>query len=387
MDFFKNKPIRFLFTALLLLSIFLPVKAGADPVSIAFLEIVNSSVDPRYDYLEGIIRGILLYDLATEEGIAVVDRADLESILSEQELQLNNLAENESTALQVGRILGADYLLKGEYVFLGEEVLIIVKLIDVITARSLAFSERGSSENTIHSLAEQIFLRLTGEEVVLRSENRDRSIISLKDETPGSIALHSHLIDAEIFLDDEFIGYTTGNARVPFLIENLYPGKHLVRIQLHSFGVIKKPEIIFEDWQEEVEVKTGKKHVIRAKAYHFNEQLYDLVELLREDISIRSIETEKAVIRRHEVSFVNRQGGEVIIQLDLEAAAGEKKIDVEVVLAYQGEVFTYNVSAKEGERKELKQEIGLVEFEINIDRSEVSYNISRRDIWQNMFRE
>lgn len=373
--------------ALLLLSLFIPIKAAAGPVSIAFLEIVNSGVDPRYDYLEGIIRGILLYDLSTEEGIDVVDRADLESILSEQELKLNNLTENESAALQVGRILGADYLLKAEYVFLGKEVLIIVNLIDVITARSLAFSERGSSENIIHSLAEQIFFRLTGEKVVLQSENRDRSIISLKDETPGSIALYSHLIGAEIFLDDEFIGYTTGNARVPFLIENLYPGKHLVRIQLHSFGVVKQPEIIFEDWQEEVQVKPGKQHVIRAKAYHLNEQLYDLIKLLREDISIRSINIEKTVIRRHEVSFVNRQGEEVIIQLDLKAAAGDEKIDIEAVLTYQGEVFTFMVSVKEGERKELKQEIGLVEFEIDIDRSEISYDISHRDIRQNMFRE
>jgi TolB-like protein len=372
---------------LLLLTLFVPAKAAAGPVSIAFLEIVNSSVDPRYDYLEGIIRGILLYDLSTEEGVDVVDRVDLESIMSEQELKLSNLTENESTALQVGRILGADYLLKGEYVFLGKEVLIIVNLIDVITARSLAFSERGSSENTIHSLAEQIFFRLTGEKVTLQSENRNRSIISLKDETPGSIALYSHLIDAEIFLDDEFIGYTTGNARVPFLIENLYPGNHLVRIHLHSFGVVKQPEIIFEDWQEKVQVKPGKQHVIRAKAYHFNEQLYDLIKLLREDISIHSIKTDKTVIRGHKVSFVNRQGEEVIILLDLKAAAGDKKIDIEAVLTYQGEVFTFIVSVKEGERKELKQEIDLVEFEIDIDRREISYNISRRDIRQNMFRE
>ena len=45
------------------------------------------------------------------------------------------------------------------------------------------------------------------------------------------------------------------------------------------------------------------------------------------------------------------------------------------------------VSVEEGERKELKEEIGSVEFEIDTDRREISYNISRRDIWQNMFRE
>ena len=77
----------------------------------------------------------------------------------------------------------------------------------------------------------------------------------------------------------------------------------------------------------------------------------------------------------------------MIILLDLKAAAGNEKIDIEAVLTYQGELFTYLMSVKEGERKELKQEIGLVEFEIDIDRSEISYDIWRRDIRQNMFRE
>ena len=77
----------------------------------------------------------------------------------------------------------------------------------------------------------------------------------------------------------------------------------------------------------------------------------------------------------------------MIILLDLKAAAGNEKIDIEAVLTYQSEVFAFMVSVEEGERKELKEEIGSVEFEIDTDRREISYNISRRDIWQNMFRE
>ena len=41
--------------------------AGALPATLAFLSIDNISMDPRYDYLEGIIRGILLFDLSGQE--------------------------------------------------------------------------------------------------------------------------------------------------------------------------------------------------------------------------------------------------------------------------------------------------------------------------------
>ncbi|MBA7627040.1 hypothetical protein ES703_34501 [subsurface metagenome] len=257
---------RVLRSCLIFPLLFLLTALSAESLSIAFLPIENLSANPRYDYLEGIIKGILQYDLSSEPGLEVVDRSQLEHILKEQELRLGSLADDQGKALEVGRIIGADYLLKGEYVFLGDEVLVTISLLDVTTARTTTFRERGSSENILHCLAEQIIFRFLGKQIKLQSNQRDRSIISLRDETPGLIALHSHLIEAEIFLDDEFVGYTTGGGRVPFMIENVAPGLHRLRIHLQDFGLVREPEITFHDWQEEVEVRPGKRHVIRAKA-------------------------------------------------------------------------------------------------------------------------
>lgn len=381
------KPSRVCFSFLLVVFLCLTAVHGFSlPVNIAFLSVDNLSANPRYDYLEGIIRGLLLFDLTGARDIEVVNRSDLDDILREQELQLSSLAEDQNKAIEVGRILGADYLLRGEYVFLGRDVLITVRLLEVVSARTLTFSERGASENTLHSIAEQIIFRLTGREVALQSDQHDRSIISLQDEKPGSVHLFSHLIDAEIFVDDEFVGYTTGNSRVPFEIEDLSPGTHRLRIHLYSFGVVKQPEITFHDWEEEVEIQPGKRSVVRAKVRHLNEIIYGLQRLVREDISFRELEADGSVRREHDASFIDREGRPVPIELVAEARRRDDELDYTVVISYDGEIHSYDLSGPIREQRKIREMIGKVEVWLEVDSSEVSYSVRRRDIVQNMFR-
>jgi TolB-like protein len=363
-----------------------PVAAHAQPVHIAFLSIDNLSANPRYDYLEGIIRGLLLFDLSGAQDIEVVNRSDLDAILLEQELQLSNLAEDQNKAIEVGRILGADYLLRGEYVFLGNDVLITIRLVDVIQARSLTFSERGASENTLHGIAEQIIFRLTGREVALKSEIHDRSIISLQDEKPGSVNLFCNLIDAEIFVDGEFIGYTTGDPRVPFEIEDLSPGSHHLRIHLSDFGVVREPEITFHDWEQEVQISPGKRLVVRATIYHFSNTIYNLQQLLREDIRFRDLEGRQPVRREHDASFVDREGDPIPITLIATTRRQGDRLEYTVEVRYQNQTYNWDLSGQIDERKDVRERIGKVEVRLEVDSSEVSYSIWRRDIEQGMHR-
>jgi len=376
-----NKAVRIVFCLLILL-IVLGVQAGA--VSVALLDIENRSADPRYDYLAGIIKGLLLFDLSAEPGIELVDRGELESILAEQELRLSSITEDTDQSLRIGKILGADKLVKGEYVFLGSEILVSVTLLDVVSARSAVFSDRGSTENLIHSLAEQLIRRLTGKEVRLRSEQRERSILSLQDETPGTIALHTHLVDAEIFLDEEFVGYSTGDARVPYVLENILPGPHRLRLRLSNFGIVKEPEISFHDWEEEVVVQPGKRHVIRATARHFNSIIYDLMQVVREDMSLRDQPAGEPLTRRHGFSFVSRKGEAVEGSLEISAVQSGKTVRVQVQFVLLGASYSFNLSSAEGEN-ELREQLHPVELKVEVEPNEVSYSIWRTDIRQNMF--
>jgi TolB-like protein len=356
-------------------------------VRLAFTSIQNESANPRYDYLEGIVRGVLLYDLSEAAGIEVVNRSDLDAILREQELQLSSLSEDEGKAIEVGKILKADYLLRGAYVFLGQDVLVTIRLLDVWSGRTLTFSERGSSENTLHAIAEAMILRLTGREVTLQSELKERSIISLRDEKPGSIALFCNLIDAEIFVDGQFVGYTTGDLRTPFEIEDLSPGPHRVRVHLTDFGVVRQPEITFHDWQEQIEVPSGRRTVVRAQIRHFNDTLYNLTKLLWEEIDRRDFESAGEISRSHDVSFLGRDGKRVEVTVAIEARLEGSVVFARAVVGYQGESRELALSASLEESRELEEPFDKVEFSLELERGDLSYQVWRTDIQQNMFRQ
>jgi TolB-like protein len=358
--------------------------ADTSPVKISFLAIENMSMDPRYDYLEGIIGGILLFDLAGAEDVVVVDRSSLESVLKEQELILSDLT-NKDKAVSVGKLLGADYLLKGQYVFLGDEIMVTLALIDVESSETLSFSGRGSSENLIHSMAEQIIFRLTGSEVVLQSEQHERSILSLKDEKPGGIALHCNLVHAEIFLDNEFIGYTIGKATEPYEIENLIPGKHTLRVHLLGFGVVGQPEITFHDWQEVIDVKPGKRHVLQARIYHFAESLYELKQLLHRYESFN-----EPFNKQHELSFVDREGNKINLIVDVEFSFSGEQAVLNATVTYNGKPHLLKNKCGVDNKNEVSKTIDKIDVTLRISyrskkRCDISYTVSRNDIYIDMW--
>jgi hypothetical protein len=194
-------------------------------------------------------------------------------------------------------------------------VQVTIRLLEVAGGRSLVFTERGSSEN---------------------------------------------LIDAEIFLDEEFVGYTTGDGRVPFVIENIAPGKHRLRIHLADFGVVKEPEI--------------------------SDILYDLQKLLGEEIDFSELQRQGHVERRHELSFTDRQGRRIAIRLLIDTRLEDQTLEAQVTLSYAGKDYPLSLSAPVTEDREVRSQVELVEVELEADSGDLSYQIWRTDIQQNTFR-
>jgi len=359
-------------------------------VKIAFVKVENSSNDPRYDYLEGIVSGTLLFDLSNAPGLVVVDRASLDNILKEQELILSDLVKADN-AVRVGKILGADYLLKGNYVFLGNDIRVNVSLINVESAKTLSFSETGSTENLVHALCERIIERLTGNQVALRSADHDRSILSLKDEKPGSIGLFCNLIDAEIFVDDQFACYTTGKSNVPSELTGLKPGKHTVRVRLSGFGVVKAPEITFSDWQQVVDVKPGQRQVVRAQISLFTYQLYDLQKLLSGHERIEAADFGKPFAKEMEFDYVDRAGRKHKgnLKLSLTVAEAQAKLNAELTLDGAKRSFTLVCPPKK--RTKSDETFGKADLNLELDYyypdryCRIEYRATRNDITQDMW--
>ncbi len=376
----------------LVLSLILTSAAYSDNISAAFLSIENMNRNPGYDYLQGIVEGLFLYDMSSSEGLSLTERSDLENILFEQKLKLSGIVDDKDASMAVGKMVGADYLLSGSYVFLGEDLLINMKAVNVVTGKTTAFSARGYTENTVHEISEQVLFALTGNAVTLVSDSGKRSIISMRDESPGSVHLFSFIHDAEIFLDDEFIGYTTGNGRTAIIHDDISPGIHKIRTHLgNEFGVIELPEFNFRDWEEEFEVKPGKKVILRDGTRHFNDLIYKHLYIIWEGFKIVKKDTIP-VQRMHEKFFTDRTGREIPVELVINCKPSGDFYMFYITVVYNGKDYDYEIEPEKGKDTVFEKDIEKIRVKIKINdrykgRYEVDYSVKRTDIWQNMFRE
>jgi hypothetical protein len=385
--------------------------AGASAVpAVAILEIANAGLDPRVDYLSGIVQGILAFDIGSQSDLALVDRRNLDAVLKEKELSLSSLGQDPGSAAEAGRLAGADWLLSGEYVFLGTDVLLTLSLTEAASAKRVVFRDRGSSENLVHKLAEQVVLRLTGAQASFADPGRSRSLVSLRDETPGSIALFSPIIQAEVFLDGAFVGYTTGDATLPLVLDKLAPGQHRVRVHLDSsFGVVGLPEVSFRDWEVAADVEANKRLTLRDETRHFNDILYRLIELGEGSAKATDADTKAAkpgsapaplpgLAFEKELSFKDRTGQEVAVKLRAKPRLEGASLVLDFALsagpagqAPAASAFSIALPAGEEGEKEGEAAVGIVKLSATLERYADSWSldwrVERTDIHQNMWND
>jgi len=372
-------------------SLIFPLFLHAERISIAVLPLENSTGDASSDYLGRIAEAVLMFDLSSQEEVDLVSRGELDAVLQEQRLALSGLVAESSELREIGGLTGADYLIKGEYVHLGDDILFIMKLISVESGEVELIRERGTDENTVHRISSELLRSLRGSAPSLVTEEGSRSIISMKNEEPGSIALFSPLIDARIFLDGEFVGYTTGKATEPYLIEGVRPGPHSIRTHLsRNFGVVTLPEIEFGDWCEDIRVRPRSRIVVRDKSRHFNGILYDLKWLVREDFDFQSFEELSGLRKVLPFDFIDRMG--VGHRGRIELRAGKMPEEIELLLEMDEEEHTKRLSVPTDAGSASEQiALELVSLELEIEYRYGSYELemelTRNDVYQGLHRE
>ena len=362
---------------------------NAQSVDIAVLGVENLNRDPRYDYLEGMIIGVLMYDFTRVQDINLVERDRLDRIIDEQNLRLSGLLSDEETARQVGQLAGADFLIDGDYAFLGRDMVINMRILNTDEGTTVPISVRGYTENAIHQLAEQIVEELTGKPVILSGENGERSLLSLSDEEPGSIEFYCNFIDGEIYVDEEFYGYTPGG-RTPTLLEDLSPGEHTVRVEGgDDFGEIIWPEVRFVDWERTVDVKPGRKVVLRASIYHFNRLLVNARKLFNESWRLEK-GSDKPITVDEDRSYIDRNGKNIALRIRMDASIKADKPVVHIEIDADGENYSWDID-RESNEIDMEEIAGPVKVEFERDWYsnrywELDLTVKRTDIWQGMHR-
>jgi len=376
---------------LLLMPIILSAQNIMEEKRIALIGFENMDEGDEHDYLTSLITAVIREDLSHTEGIILLERNLMRKVLDEQKMQISGLFE-DSNAIQAGKLLGSDYLSGGGFIVMDTEVLLDITLIDVETGRVISFSSRGNSEDIIHLAAEKIARELTGKRHFFRTAETDRPIIKQALLPPGELRFFSHLIDARIYIDDEFYGYTPGDSRVPTEIE-LSAGEHSIGIDLGpNFGIVIEPEISFEKWRGEFTVESGKTIVIEDPTRHFNDRLYDLQKVLREDKTIY-LPSDEIWVNQYDFNFTDRLGMPVTGSLTMNLSpTGTGGLNARAMLIYNHERHVFTLECPAEEEIEFEKTIGFIDLDIELDcrysdRADADWDIWRNDVYQGMHRE
>ena len=363
----------------------------SEGIKLALIGFDNMDEGDEHDYLSSLISAVIREDLSHTNGIVMLDRSSMNRVLEEQKMQISGLFEDRD-AVEAGKLLGSDYLAGGSFIVMDTEVLVDATLIDVETGRVISFSSRGNSEDIIHLAAEKIARELTGTRQVFRTASSGRPIIKATLMPPGMLKLFSPLIDARIYIDDEFYGYTPGSAVIPIEVE-LKPGKHSVRTDLgRDFGVIIEPEIEFVKWEQEFVIESGKTVVLEDATRHFNSGLYDLQKVLSESESFY-IPGAEPFNGQYDFSFTDREGNAVEGSLTVFFTPTETGgLNAQIMLKYDYDRKVWDFECPPGEELEFEETIGLIDLSIEletryINRTAANWSIWRNDVYQGLHRE
>ncbi len=140
---------------------------------IAIIYFDNSSDDKKLDQLKKGLADMLISDLSKVSMLDVVERARLEEILKEQEL--NNSAKfDHETATKIGKLLGAEHIMTGSFFELMGRLRIDSRLIDVETGKIIKSEGVDGPTGTFFDLEKSLVTKMvSGFEVELKPEEKE----------------------------------------------------------------------------------------------------------------------------------------------------------------------------------------------------------------------
>ncbi len=153
-------------------------------VAIIDFEVGDNRINPN---LGKQVSELLTAMLADEPSVTLVDRATMNRVLQEQELNLTGLVSTEQ-AIQIGKMVGSRILVTGKAFVLGEQVFITAKLIGTETTLVDGVMVKGKSSSDMGELVVQLSekiarrLRDLGPKLVAGLEIVDDPVPALKEK-------------------------------------------------------------------------------------------------------------------------------------------------------------------------------------------------------------
>ena len=178
----------------------LALAQSADQQTIAVLYFENNSIADR-EQLEPLSKGLagmLTTEISQIQAFKVVEREKLESLLNELSLGETGVMD-ESTAQQVGKLLGAQTLLLGGFVHMfGGQMRIDIRIVEVETGLTLKAEEETGKVDELFDMIKKLTRKITKYfDVKLTREDRRRIKEHTGSDNLGAALFYSKGIDLE----------------------------------------------------------------------------------------------------------------------------------------------------------------------------------------------
>jgi hypothetical protein len=176
--------LKFTLAVLLFLSAF-KTAAGTDILTVAVFDF--ESKDEAVRDLGPKVAVLLNANLSAEPQLITVERAELEKIVSEQELGLSGTVSSD-TAAKVGNVTGAKVLVTGRVFKADSELIIVAKIIGTETSRVYGELVKGSVKASLPDLCAELGKKIAADvtrkagTLIAKVETRENRIEKIKKE-------------------------------------------------------------------------------------------------------------------------------------------------------------------------------------------------------------
>ncbi|MGZ8412358.1 MAG: CsgG/HfaB family protein [Gemmatirosa sp.] len=127
----------------------------AAPKTVAVLYFDNNTGSADYDAMGRGVAAMLITDLSGVPEIRLVEREKLQSVLAEQKMQQSGFFDPE-TAVKAGKLLGAEYLLTGNFTARSPEIRIDTRVVRVETGEIVRTAKVQGKEDKFFELQQKL---------------------------------------------------------------------------------------------------------------------------------------------------------------------------------------------------------------------------------------
>lgn len=143
--------------------------------TLAIVRFTNQGPSANLDILQEGFPELLQASLSAVEGMRLVERSQIETVLAEQNLSLSGLVDPE-TVVQVGHLLRAERLLVGSFLELGPNFSIQTRLIDADTGAVVASQRVSGARKSFAQLMEDLTIDIVNDLSLSQADDANASI-------------------------------------------------------------------------------------------------------------------------------------------------------------------------------------------------------------------